>query len=172
MVVIWFTGLPCSGKTTLSKMLERELKEKGKEVVLLDGDELRKTISKDLGFSEEDRKEHNRRVIELAKKLSKEGKVVVLALVSPIREVREKAREEIGKEFVEVYLSCPLAVCIERDVKGHYKKALRGEIKNFTGVSQKYEEPVNPEVILYTAVESKEESIKKLMEFLTKRGYV
>ncbi len=172
MVVIWFTGLPCSGKTTLSKMLERELKEKGKEVVLLDGDELRKTISKDLGFSEEDRKEHNRRVIELAKKLSKEGKVVVLALVSPIREVREKAREEIGKEFVEVYLSCPLAVCIERDVKGHYKKALRGEIKNFTGVSQKYEEPTNPEVILYTAVESKEESIKKLMEFLTKRGYV
>ena len=172
MVVIWFTGLPCSGKTTLSKMLERELKEKGKEVVLLDGDELRKTISKDLGFSEEDRKEHNRRVIELAKKLSKEGKVVVLALVSPIREVREKAREEIGKEFVEVYLSCPLAVCIERDVKGHYKKALRGEIKNFTGVSQKYEEPVNPEVILYTAVESKEESIKKLMEFLTKRGCI
>ncbi len=169
MPVIWFTGLPCSGKTTLSKMLEKELKAKGKDVVILDGDELRKTISKDLGFSEEDRKEHNRRVINLAKKLNQQGKFVIVALVSPLRAVREEARKAIGDGFLEVYLNCPLAECIKRDVKGMYKKALRGEILNFTGVHQPYEEPVNPDLILHTAVEKPEESLKRLVNLLQRR---
>ncbi len=172
MPVIWFTGLPCSGKTTLSKMLEKELTAKGKEVVVLDGDELRKTISKDLGFSEEDRKEHNRRVINLAKKLSQEGKFVIVALVSPLRSVRQEAREQIGDGFLEVYLNCPLAECIKRDVKGMYKKALKGEILNFTGVHQPYEEPISPDLILYTAIEDPEESLKKLLDLIKQRWEV
>ena len=172
MVVIWLTGLPCSGKTTISRALEKKLKSQGKEVVVLDGDELRKTISKDLGFSEEDRKKHNERVIKLAKELNDKGKFVILALVSPIRKVREEARRTIGESFIEVYLSCPLAICIKRDVKGHYRKALNGEIKNFTGIGQKYEEPLNPEVIIYSALETEQQSVDRLFKFLKERGFI
>lgn len=173
MVVIWLTGLPCSGKTTIGRKLKEYLTNLGKDVELLDGDVLRKTISKDLGFSLEDRRKHNERVISLAKRLSEEKKIVIVALVSPLREVREKAKEIIGKEnFVEVYVNCPLAVCIERDTKGLYKRALAGELKDFTGIHQPYEEPLNPDIILYTAVEKEEESLKKVIEHLNKRGVI
>ena len=173
MVVLWFTGLPCSGKTTISNALKNKLASLGKEVEVYDGDVLRKTISKDLGFSEKDREEHNRRVINLAKQKSTKNNFIIISLVSPIRAVREKARKELSKNgFIEIYLSCPLAVCIKRDVKGMYKKALNNEILNFTGIHQKYEEPINPEIICFTAIETEEQSVNKIINYLQTKGYL
>ena len=160
--ILWFTGYPCSGKTTLATMLKSRLEN----VRVLDGDELRKTLSKDLGFSPEDRKKHNERVIKLLEEIKDKHDYILVCLVSPLRKVREEARRRLGKDFVEVFVSCPLAECIKRDVKGHYKKALKGEIKDFTGVHQPYEEPLFPEIIVYTAVEKPEESVKKILDFL------
>ena len=162
---VWFTGLPSSGKTTLARMLQRELDEIGFAVEVLDGDEVRQRLAKGLGFSKEDRDENIRRIAYVAKLITRVGGVAIAAAISPFRESRERARAEIGN-FVEVYVHCPLHVCIQRDVKGLYTKALRGEVPNFTGISDPYEPPVQPEVIVHTESESHEESLKKIIDKL------
>ena len=168
---IWFTGLPCSGKSTIANRVAEILKNKGYKVEQLDGDVTRKYLSKGLGFTKEDRDENIRRVGFVAKLLTRNGVFVTAAFVSPYREIRDEIRKEIGN-FVEVYVKCPVEVCIERDVKGMYKRALKGEIKNFTGIDDPYEEPLNPEVIVETDKETVEESVGKVMRKLAELGYI
>ena len=168
---VWFTGLPCSGKTTVADVVAERLKERGYRVERLDGDIVRKGLTSDLGFSKEDRDENIKRVTFVAKLLTRNEVAVLATFVSPYRAGRAKTREEIG-EFVEVYTRTPVEVCIERDVKGMYKKALAGEISNFTGVDDPYEEPKNPELILDTDKESIEESAKKVLDKLVEMGYI
>jgi len=146
---IWLTGIPASGKTTISILLKDYLQKKNMPAIILDGDEIRKTVSKDLGFSPQDRKEHNRRVIEIAKLLVKNNFTAIIPLISPYKETRDLARKEIPN-FVEVYVKASLDTCIKRDPKGLYKKAKNGEITNLTGLQSPYEEPINPELILDT----------------------
>src|SRR4030066_14649 len=143
---VWITGLPSSGKSTLARMLEKVLNDMDFHVEVLDGDEVRLRLSKGLGFSKEDRDENIRRISYVAKIVTRCGAVAITCAISPYREIRDEARREIGR-FVEVYVKCTLEECISRDVKGMYKKALSGEIKNFTGISDPYEEPLNPEII-------------------------
>ena len=135
---VWFTGLPCSGKSTLARALEQQLRSIERQVEVLDGDEVRTRLTKGLGFSKADRDENIRRIAYVAKLLTRVQAVAIVAAVSPYRDIRDEARAEIGN-FVEVYVKCPLEECIRRDVKGLYAKALRGEIPNFTGVSDPYE---------------------------------
>ncbi len=168
---VWFTGLSCSGKTTVSQRVAEELRKRGLKVEILDGDVVRTNLSKGLGFSKEDRDTNIKRIGFVCKLLSRNGVVAIGAAISPYREVRDYNRQEIG-DFVEVYCKCPLEVCIERDVKGLYKKALAGEISNYTGVSDPYEEPLNPEVVLETDREEEEESVAKVMRKLEELRYV
>jgi adenylylsulfate kinase len=167
----WFTGLPCSGKTTVADAVAYVLRERGYRVERLDGDIVRKDLTSDLGFSKEDRDENIKRVTFVAKLLSRNGVAVLATFVSPYRERRRKTRDEIDN-FVEVFVSCPVDVCIERDVKGMYKKALAGEITGFTGIDDPYEVPENPEVILHTDRETLEESVQNVLGSLQKLGYV
>jgi adenylylsulfate kinase len=170
---IWFTGLSGSGKTTLAQSLINELKACDVKIELLDGDEVRTNLSKGLGFSKEDRDTNIRRIGYVSRLLSRNGVGVITAAISPYREIRDEVRHLItrdGGEFIEVYVQCPINVLIERDVKGLYKKALAGEIKEFTGVSDPYEEPLNPEVIVKTDRESIEESAGKIIAELEMRG--
>lgn len=169
---IWFTGLSCSGKSTLSKLVEEALRRRGiTKIEILDGDVVRTNLSKGLGFSKEDRDTNIKRIGFVCKLLTRNGVVAITAAISPYREAREFNRREIGR-FVEVYCKCPLSVCIERDVKGLYKKALAGEIKNYTGVDDPYEEPLNPEVIVETDKETPEESVRKVIRRLEELGYL
>jgi adenylylsulfate kinase len=167
----WFTGIPCSGKTTIADRVAEILREKGYNVERLDGDIVRKGLTSDLGFSKEDRDENIKRVTFVAKLLTRNGVAVLATFVSPYRERRAKTRQEIGS-FVEVYTRCPVEVCMVRDVKGMYEKALAGEIKNFTGVDDPYEEPENPELILDTDKESIDECAQRVLEKLGELGYV
>ena len=169
--VLWFTGLPSSGKSTLSQMVQRALDEAGFAVEVLDGDEIRQRLTKGLGFSKEDRDENIRRISYVAKRIANVGGVAITAAISPFREARERARAEIGN-FVEVHVDCPLHVCMQRDVKGLYAKAIRGEIANFTGISDPYEPPVQPEVVVHTDRESHEESTRKILEKLVALNWV
>jgi adenylylsulfate kinase len=168
---IWFTGLPSSGKSTLARMLEDVLKDKGFHAEVMDGDEVRLRLSKGLGFSKEDRDENIRRIAYVAKVITRCGAVAITCAISPYREVRSEAREEIGR-FVEVYVKCDLEECIRRDVKGLYRKALSGEIKNFTGISDPYEEPLNPEIVVETHKETPQESLDKIINGLMVLGYI
>ena len=168
---LWFTGLPCSGKTTMSEIIAKELRDRDLNVETLDGDELRRNLSKDLGFSKEDRETHIKRVGFIAKLLSRNGVATLAAFVSPYREVRKYLRIEIGN-FIEIFVKCPVEVCIERDVKGMYKKALAGEIQNFTGISDPYEEPLNPEVVVETDKEMPIESAQKVIQWLEGMEYI
>lgn len=168
---VWFTGLPCSGKTTLANLLAEKLKGMGLKVESLDGDVTRKHLSKGLGFSKEDRDENIRRVGFVCGLLTRNGVAVTAAFVSPYRAIRDEIREEIG-HFVEVYTKCPVGVCIGRDTKGLYQRALRGEISNFTGVSDPYEPPLHPEVICETDREAPGTSVAKILEKLQELGYV
>ncbi len=168
---VWFTGLPSSGKSTLARMLEKVLSDTDFHVEVLDGDEVRLRLSKGLGFSKEDRDENIRRISYVAKIVTRCGAVAITCAISPYREIRDEARKEIGR-FVEVYVKCPLEECIKRDVKGMYKKALSGEIKNFTGISDPYEEPLKPEIIVETDKESQEESLSKIVSGLIQLGYL
>lgn len=168
---VWFTGLSCSGKTTVSKRVAEELRKRGLKVEVLDGDVVRTNLSKGLGFSKEDRDTNIKRIGFVCNLLTRNGVVAIGAAISPYREVRDYNRREIG-DFVEVYCKCPLEVCIERDVKGLYKKALAGEISNYTGISDPYEEPLNPEVMLETGKESEEESFRKVIRKLEELRYV
>lgn len=160
---IWITGLPASGKTTIAALLKEYLKKQNMPVIILDGDEIRKTISKDLGFSPEDRKEHNRRVIEIARLLVQNDIITIIPLISPYRETRDLARQKIPN-FIEVYVMASLDTCIKRDPKGLYKKAQAGEITNLTGLQSTYEEPLNPEIILDTEKYSPQECLDTIIQ--------
>ncbi|GBC76953.1 putative adenylyl-sulfate kinase [bacterium HR08] len=168
---LWFTGLPSSGKTTIARLLEGHLRARGLRVEVLDGDEVRRHLSPQLGFSKEERDVHIRRIAYVAQLLVRHGVIAIVAAISPYRETRQYARELIGR-FVEVYVKCPLEVCIARDVKGLYKKALRGEIANFTGISDPYEEPLAPELILHSHEETPEESTHRVIARLIELGYL
>jgi adenylylsulfate kinase len=169
--VIWLTGIPGSGKTTLALELKKFYDQKGLPIDILDGDEIRKTLSKDLGFSPEDRKEHNRRVIFVAKILAKNGVTTIIPLISPYRETREFARKEIPN-FIEVWVKASVDECKKRDPKGLYKKAMAGEIKNLTGLNAPYEEPQNAELVLDTEKHTVEESAELVISTVKKLGYL
>jgi adenylylsulfate kinase len=169
--ILWFTGLSGSGKTTITKALEPELKARGCKVEILDGDVVRTNLSKGLGFSQEDRDTNIRRIGFVAHLLSRNGVVAMTAAISPYRAIRDEIRA-MEPNFVEVYVTAPLEVCESRDVKGLYAKARAGEIKGFTGIDDPYEEPVNPEIICYTERESVEESVKKVLTKLEQLGYI
>ena len=166
---VWMTGLPSSGKSTLAGLLAAELQGRGLPVVNLDGDEVRMRLSKGLGFSKEDRDENIRRISYVARVASDMGGVAITSAISPYREIRDEARAEIAN-FVEVFVSCPVEVCIQRDVKGLYKKALAGEIKGFTGIDDPYEEPLQPELVVHTDQESEQESIGRILDTLERHG--
>jgi adenylyl-sulfate kinase len=169
-LTLWFTGLSGSGKSTLATFLAPKLKELGKRVEILDGDEVRENLSKGLGFSKEDRDTNIRRIGFVANLLARNGVVAITAAISPYREVRNEVRSRAQAAFVEVYVHCPLDVLEDRDTKGLYKKAKAGLIKNFTGVSDPYEAPENPEVTIDTSQETIEESAEKVLACLRKRG--
>lgn len=168
---IWFTGLSGSGKTTIAVRLEKVLRDRGLKVESLDGDVVRTNLSKGLGFSKEDRDTNILRIGFVCNLLSRNGVVAIASAISPYRDIRDRNRADIGN-FVEVYAKCPIEVLTERDVKGLYAKALRGEIKNFTGVSDPYEEPLNPEVVIETDRETEEESLAKILTRLEELGYL
>ena len=168
--VIWFTGLSGSGKSTIANHLEKKLFDLGVKTYSLDGDNIRSGLNKGLSFTEEDRTENNRRISEVAKLFIDAGLVTITAFISPLEDDRKKAREIIGDEnFIEIFVNTPLEVCEARDVKGLYKKARRGEIDNFTGISSPYEAPVNPDIEIQTENESIEESVEKIFSFLKEK---
>jgi len=169
--VLWFTGLSGSGKTTLADLVEHDLRGRGVRVERLDGDVVRQSLTADLGFSKEDRDKNIQRVTFVAKLLSRNGVGVVAAFISPYRATRDWVRGEVTN-FIEIFVDCSLEECIRRDVKGLYVKAIAGEIPEFTGVSDPYEPPLNPEITVNTAEESVEESLAKIMAYLEERRYV
>jgi adenylyl-sulfate kinase len=170
-VTVWFTGLSGSGKTTIAKLVEQELRGRGIKVERLDGDIVRQALTRDLGFSKEDRDTNIERVTFVAKLLTRNDIIVLCSFISPYRRRRGKSREEIGA-FVEVFVDAPLEVCAQRDVKGLYAKALAGEIDNFTGVSDPYEPPESPEIVLRTADESPQESAARVVSYLEAHEYI
>jgi adenylyl-sulfate kinase len=168
---LWFTGLSGAGKTTLARLVEDELLARGHRVEVLDGDVIRTNLSKGLGFSKEDRDTNIRRIGFVCHLLTRNDVVAIAAAISPYREVRNEVRQLIGA-FVEVYCKCPIGVLAERDVKGLYKKALAGEIKNFTGVDDPYEEPVAAEIVVETHRETPGESASRIVSRLEELGLV
>ena len=170
---LWFTGLPSSGKTTLAGIIAAELKSRGRFVEILDGDEVRKHLTKGLGFSREDRDENIRRIGYVCRLLSRNGAIAIAAAISPYRAVRDEVRSghEAGR-FVEVFVDTPVEMCIQRDVKGLYKKALAGEIKNFTGIDDPYEPPMAPEMVIHTPSEPEQKSAEKILRRLEQIGLV
>jgi adenylyl-sulfate kinase len=169
---LWFTGLSGAGKTTISHLVEAELRERGARIEVLDGDVVRENLSKGLGFSKEDRDTNIRRIAFVADLLSRNGVPVITAAISPYRALREEARVLMGERFIEVYVKASVEVCAERDVKGLYAKAFAGEIKEFTGVSDPYEPPLTPEMVLETEKESPEDSAGKVLALLEERGLI
>lgn len=170
-VTIWLTGLSGSGKTTISRLVEYRVKQHGFKAELLDGDEVRRNLTTHLDFSKEDRQNNNKIVTYVAKLLSRNNIIVLTSLISPYQELRDYARKEITN-FIEVYVKCPLEECINRDVKGLYKKALNGEISSFTGISDPFEEPKYPEIIVETNNETAEESAEKIIKYLIDFRYL
>lgn len=168
---LWFTGLSGAGKSTVASIVYDELYRRQIPVELLDGDEVRTHLSKGLGFSREDRDTNIQRIAFVARLLNRHGVVAIAAAISPYRATRKAVRQQIGN-FVEVFVKCPLDVCVSRDVKGLYKKALAGEIDHFTGVSDPYEEPLQPELVLETAFETPAVSAAKVVALLEQLGYV
>ncbi len=168
---LWFTGLSGAGKSTLSNMIADELRRRGVRVEILDGDEVRTNLSKGLGFSKEDRDTNIKRIGYVCKLLSRNGVAAISAAISPYREVRDFNRAEIGN-FIEVYVECSIEALTNRDVKGLYKKALAGEIKNFTGISDPYEAPLNAEITVNSGKQTKEESLAVIMGYLEKEGWI
>ena len=172
-VIIWLTGLSGSGKTTIGIQLEHQLFLRGKNCYRLDGDNVRFGLNSDLGFSPEERDENIRRVGEVAKLFADAGMIVITSFISPYCHERDRVRDSVPrpKDFIEVYLNCPLEVCEERDVKGLYAKARAGTIKEFTGISAPYEAPEKPEIILNTAELSVQDCVVQLLEYLDHRHY-
>ena len=171
--ILWFTGLPGSGKSTLACRLEEKLFRRGIRTFVIDGDNIRTGLNKDLGFSAEDREENIRRIGEVAKLFVEAGTMVMTAFISPYRKDRELVRNLVDKgEFIEVYVKCPLRVCEQRDVKGHYKMARQGIIKNFTGIDDPYEEPEHPEQVIETDRMTLDESVEHIIQYLAEKGYI
>lgn len=168
-MVVWMVGLSGSGKSTIARSIESNLHNKGILTKLLDGDNLRTGINNNLGFSEEDRTENIRRAAEVSKLFAEAGVVTICSLISPTTQIREMARDIIGEDYFEVFVNCPLEVCEQRDVKGLYAKARKGEIKDFTGISSPFESPENPNLELKTDQQTLEESQSVLLEELFKR---
>jgi len=169
---LWFTGLSGSGKTTITNLLVKELLQRGSKLEVLDGDVVRENLSKGLGFSKEDRDTNIRRIAFVADLLSRNGVPVITAAISPYRELRDEARDLMGDRFIEVFVKASVEVCADRDPKGLYEKAFAGEIKEFTGVSDPYEEPLNAELTLDTENESPEESAGKIISLLEERQLI
>jgi adenylyl-sulfate kinase len=167
--VVWFTGVSGAGKSTLAGLLSAEVRQRGVHVEVLDGDEVRTHLSKGLGFSREDRDTNVRRIGYVAKLLARSGACAMTAAISPYRAIRDEQRAQISR-FVEVYCRCDLATLAARDPKGLYKRALAGEIENFTGIGDPYEAPEHPEVIVDTATETKDESLRKIVTKLEEMG--
>ncbi|WP_144524656.1 adenylyl-sulfate kinase [Bacillus pumilus] len=169
--IIWFTGLSGSGKSTIANAAARELFEQGYQVTVLDGDNVRHGLNKDLGFSDDDRKENIRRIGEVAKLFVEQGTIVITAFISPFQEDRRIVRQLVeAGEFHEVFVKCDLNVCEERDPKGLYKKARNGEIPFFTGIDSPYEEPAAPELVLDTGELSREESKQRLVDYVKEKA--
>ena len=169
--VLWFTGLSGAGKTTLAIPLEQEFKRRGLGAERLDGDIVRKSLTRDLGFTKEDRDKNIERVTFVAKLLSRNGIAVLCSFISPYRAVRKAVRDETTN-FIEVYVEVPLEEAIQRDVKGMYQKAIDGEIANFTGISDPYEEPRQPEIRVPTHMETVDESVARILAYLEEQGYI
>ncbi|MCP4696185.1 MAG: adenylyl-sulfate kinase [Gammaproteobacteria bacterium] len=172
-VVLWFTGLSGSGKSTLAHALEEELYQKGCRTFVLDGDNVRHGLCGDLGFSDADRTENIRRISEVSNLLVDAGQILLTAFISPFRADREKARNLVGNDdFIEIYCRCSLEICEERDVKGLYRRARSGELKEFTGISSPYEEPLRPELIIDSGTDSLEKCVAQILEYLTDRRLI
>lgn len=171
-VVLWFTGLSGSGKSTLAHAVEDQLFRRGCRTIVLDGDNIRHGLNKNLGFSPEDRAENIRRIGEVANLFIQAGVIAMTAFISPYRADRDHARKIANNGFIEVYVKCSLDVCESRDTKGLYKKARAGEVKEFTGISAPYEEPLNPELVIDTAAEPVHASAKRVIDYLTKAGVI
>lgn len=169
---VWFTGLSGAGKSTITGRLVEIIRERRGKVEVLDGDVVRTNLSKGLTFSKEDRDINIRRIGFVCDLLTRNGVPVISAAISPYRDVRDEVRGMIGPDFVEVFVDCSLDALVKRDVKGLYAKALRGEIKNFTGVDDPYEAPLNPEVTVHTDVETVDESLAKIVAYLEQKGYL
>lgn len=170
-LTLWFTGLSGAGKTTISDALELILRDRNCKLERLDGDIVRENLTKGLGFSKEDRDINIRRIGFVSHLLTRNGVIVLVSAISPYRDIRQEVRETIG-DFVEVYVNAPLNVCESRDVKGLYARARAGEIKNFTGIDDPYEAPLNPEVECRTDLENLEESVGKIVTYLETHGYL
>ena len=168
---LWFTGLSGAGKSTLANHLAKELQHRGLKVEILDGDEVRTNLSKGLGFSKEDRDTNIKRIGYVCKLLTRNGVVAISAAISPYKEIRDYNRQQIG-HFIEVYVQCSIEELTRRDVKGLYKKALAGEIKNFTGVSDPYEPPTDPEIVVDSEQQSEQESLKAILDYLEREGWI
>ena len=172
-VTIWLTGLSGAGKSTIAVELEHALLENKHQAYILDGDNIRHGLNKNLGFSPEDRSENIRRIGEVAKLFTDANIITITAFISPYKQDRDNARKlQREGEFIEVYVKCPLDVCEQRDTKGLYKKARAGEVKEFTGISAPYEEPLNPEITIDTSKTSVEEATMAILSYLEKNGYV
>jgi adenylylsulfate kinase len=169
---LWFTGLSGSGKTTITNLLVKDLLGRGSKLEVLDGDVVRENLSKGLGFSKEDRDTNIRRIAFVANMLSRNGVPVITAAISPYREIRDEARQMMDGRFIEVYVKASVEACEKRDVKGLYAKARSGEIKEFTGVSDPYEEPENAEIVVETESQSPEESAKQIVDYLEAQGFI
>lgn len=165
-ILLWFTGLSGSGKSTVASALEKKLHSLGKLTYALDGDNVRHGLNADLGFSDKDRVENIRRIGEVSKLFVDAGLITIATFVSPFIADRQKVRDLLGKDFVEIYIHCPLEVCEQRDPKGIYKKARAGEIKHFTGIDSPYEEPINPELTLSTHLNTLDECVDKIVTYL------
>lgn len=170
-VTIWLTGLSGAGKTTITQALEQKLLAEGYDIEVLDGDVVRTNLTKGLGFSKADRDENIRRIGFVANLLTRHGVIVLVSAISPYREIREEVKQKIGS-FMEVFVNAPLNVCEERDVKGLYQQARKGEIKGFTGIDDPYEAPLNPEVECRTDLEELEESVAKVWDKLVEMSYI
>ncbi|MGW8287857.1 MAG: adenylyl-sulfate kinase [Desulfobulbales bacterium] len=172
-VIIWFTGLSGSGKSTLAHAVEEELHQDGCRTFVFDGDNVRHGLCANLSFSEEDRHENIRRIGEMAKLFIEAGVIALTAFISPYRADRERVRALVSEnDFIEIYCNSPLEVCEERDVKGLYRRARKGEIKNYTGISSPYEEPEHPDLVLDTANETVETNVEKVLDMLEERHII
>ncbi len=172
-VTVWLTGLPSSGKSTIAFTLEHALTERGRLAYVLDGDNIRHGLNKNLGFSPEDREENIRRIGEVAKLFTDAGAIAITSFISPYKADRDKVRALLAAgDFIEVFIDCPVAVCSDRDPKGLYKKAMAGEIKNFTGVNAPYEAPDKPELVIHSDQCSGQEAAVMLLELLEKSGKI
>ena len=170
--VVWIEGLPCSGKSTLARTVSDRLRAAGRRVQILDGDEVRRMFSPELGFSRKDREVHARRVSYVARMLADQGAAVLVAMITPYETSRQAARAEVPERFIEVWLKCSVEVCRQRDTKGLYAKAARGDLRKMTGMDDPFEEPLNPDLMVDTERLNVAQSTDRILQFLAQRGLV